>query len=234
MDANTADMITIGLGVAAFLEFGLLFLIYQYAGQTIKEILKAALWYKSYAIAGILQPDGRLSLKAADIGDELPDQWRIPRGKIWDDKRLEDGTQLAGPDRMDYAIFTAEGLSSIDMLEKAQSELFGTSSYITKIGDLKKAEGYIEGHEASKGAGFEHFFVQNWPIILGFIIILGIGLYVMWDKTITGPAGWSAANKCEQEKGQLASVCSRYVNIYNLNATTTASLPLSNTGGAVK
>jgi hypothetical protein len=232
-DTNILDVLTIGLAITTFIEAGILFIIYQYSWQHVREVLKATLWYKSYCMAGILQPDGRLSLKAADVGDELPDQWLIPRGKIWDEKRLEEGTQLNGPDRLDYAIFTAEGATSINMSEKATSELFGTSAYITKIGDLKKSEGYLEALNDMKRTPLEQFVRENAVFIIALLVMVCIGVYVMYDKIVTGPAGWQAANMCEQSKSQITAACSRYINVFNLNQTTATTLAQSNTGGRV-
>jgi hypothetical protein len=238
MDFNYSPLeIVAGLGcVVALVETALLVFINNYAGDHVKEVLKAALVYKSYAMGAVIQPDGRLTLRAAQCDDSIPDQWKIPRGSIWDEKRLEEGTQLNGPDRMDYGFWTAEGATSINMLEKSQSELFGTSAYITKIGDLKKAEGYIEGHEASNRTGFENFFKEYWPILLGILILVGIGMYVMWDKAVTGPAAWQEVNKCKDEKTNIIAQCGKYIDFsqqFNQTQSVTTTLPPQTNTGAV-
>lgn len=235
LDPDMMDAVTIGLAGLVFVEFFPLWIIYQYAWGDVWEDLKAALWYKSYAKAAILTPDGRILLKAADIDDEIGDMWKVPIGRNWVEKCLVDGTQLNGPCRMDYGVWSAEGAMSIDMLNKTQSELFATSAYITKTNDLSRAEGFMEAHEANKNQNFGQLLMQNWPIVLGFLVMVGIGLYVMWDKAVTSPAAWQAANTCLSEKANLQAVCARYVDPATLQATAAKVInQTSATGAAVK
>ena len=222
------------LGIVCLVETLILLLIFQ-CRQTVTELIKTT-WSKTFSLGIILTTDNKIALRAPTISASEPDRWEFDKGGVIDGKRLIKGHSGTGPDRIEYALFTEEGMESINLRNKEDSELAGTSGYLQKTIDLSYDNGYNDGFDASHNkSNLLPWVSQNWHILIIFFIVAGIGFTIAYDKMYTGPEGWQIANACEQSKASMIARCSPYVDLSNpITVASNNTLAPSPTGGVVR
>jgi hypothetical protein len=228
---NATTLMLLGLGGVCVVETIALALVARVKEHVI-ELVKCTL-NKDFSCGLIKTSNDRLIIKAAKIDPTNTERWIFDKGGQEDGKRLQKGHSIIGSDRIDYAMFTEEGMESVSIRDQTDSELAGTSGYLQKTIDLSYDAGYHDGFDASHNkSNFLPWVQQNWMILVIFLVVGGIVISIAGDKLWTGPAGWQAANVCEMEKSSIMGRCAPYVD-FTRNATATVVQNLTGGTGSV-
>jgi len=229
---NVTTFALLGLGVVCAIETIALALVAR-VKESVTELVKCTL-NKDFSIGLMLTSNGKMLLKAAKIDPLNTERWLFDKNGVEDGKRLQKGHSIIGSDRIDYAMFTEEGMESISIRERSESELAGTSGYLQKTIDLSYDAGYHDGFDASHNkSSFLPWMQQNWHIVIVVLIVGGVAISIAGDKLWTGPAGWQAANACEMEKSNIVGRCAQFIDFTKNVTTQVINNVTSDTGGVV-
>jgi len=177
------------------------------------------------------------------VDPENPKNWILKLGGKDIPYEKIAGSVGIGPGKCALMLISDEnsGAAGVSLNRLLAGQAIGaTPAHVSSIEKAAYAEGYTEGFEKTHPEGAFEWVKENMGTVIIVMMLVLVGTLVLYDKVISSPAAWSAANQCEQQKaillgklGQCGGDISSIAGYPTAGSTTTTTLQASATGTVV-
>jgi len=150
------------------------------------------------------------------------------------------GAIINGPCKTTLMLIADEngGAAGINVAKLLSEKAIGaTPAHVSNLEKTSYTKGFLDAFKKNNPGGLFEWVAQNIQSLAVLFMIGIIGTVVLYDKVISAPGAWNAAQTCEREKailmGKLAQAGADISDLVSPTTTTTLSTPQQVSGAIV-